>query len=134
MDRISKAKRSTLMARIKSRHTDVEIVLRKALWNKGIRYRINYLLTGKPDIIIPKYKVAIFCDGEFWHGFDYNNEKSKYTQFWIKKIKRNIIRDKEVNKYLKQKGWEVIRLWRKEIMKNPSGVADLIAEKLQNQF
>lgn len=102
------------MQHIGSKDTKIEIVLRRALWEKGIRYRKNYRdLSGKTDIVLTKYKVAIFCDGEFFHGKDWEVlkprlEKSNNSEFWISKISRNRERDDEVNKQLLFRGWKII--------------------------
>jgi len=111
--------RSDLMRKIKSKNTTPEILLRKALWNSGIRYRIkNKSIPGKPDIAIKKYKLAVFVDGEFWHGYNWSEKKKKIKsnrEYWIKKIEGNIERDKKVNRELKENGWTVLRYWQNEI-------------------
>jgi len=116
---ITTKKRSDLMRKIKSKNTSPEIKLRKALWNQGIRYRIkNKSIQGKPDIAIKKYKLAVFVDGEFWHGYNWSEKKKKIKSnrdYWIKKIEGNIQRDKKVNKELKEDGWTVLRYWQHEI-------------------
>ena len=112
------------MAAIPSRNTRPEMALRKALWNKGLRYRVNYKsLPGKPDIVFTKYKVAIFCDGDYWHGHNWairglnslDEELSHYSDYWKSKLLRNIERDEEVNAELKSIGWTVIRIWESDI-------------------
>ena len=107
------------MSRIRSKNTRIEVKLRKALWHRGIRYRVNYaLLPGKPDIAITKYYIAIFCDGEFWHGKNWGEKKEKIAtnrSYWISKIERNIARDNEVDKKLNALGWQVLRFWGKDI-------------------
>ena len=114
--------RSKLMSRIKSSNTDSEIRLRKLLYRSGYRYRVNVKsLPGKPDIVIKKYKLIIFVDGEFWHGYNWlaKSEKIKANRgFWIPKIDRNMERDMENNKKLKDLGWNVIRFWDHEIKKD----------------
>ena len=96
--------------------------MRKTLWHEGIRYRINYgKLPGKPDIAITKYKIAIFCDGELWHGKDWKNRKKSFQtnkDYWIHKIERNMERDNENEKKIEKAGWIVVRFWGKEIEKN----------------
>lgn len=112
------------MQNIKAKDTKIEVLLRKALWHKGYRYRKNLKsLPGKPDIALTKYKIAIFCDGEFFHGKDWEVlkprlEKSNNSEFWISKISRNRERDDEVNKKLLFEGWTVIRFWGNDIKKN----------------
>ena len=122
-DVLTKSQRRKNMKSIKSKDTDIERILRKALWAKGIRYRKNYKkITGKPDIAITKYKIAVFCDSEFFHGKDWEQQKQRISKgehggFWIDKITRNIERDNEVDKELTSKGWRVIRFWGEDIKK-----------------
>lgn len=122
MDRLTKEQRRKNMQAVRNKDSKIEIALRSALWNKGYRYRKNYTkLEGKPDIVIPKYKLAIFCDSEFWHGYNWDTRKHNIKSnkdFWIKKIEGNIKRDEYVNKILQDQGWKVIRLWGKDIQKN----------------
>lgn len=122
MDRLTKEQRRKNMQAVKNKDSKIEIALRSALWNKGYRYRKNYTkLEGKPDIVIPKYKLVIFCDSEFWHGYNWDTRKhdiKSNKDFWIKKIEGNIKRDEYVNKILQDQGWKVIRLWGKDIQKN----------------
>ena len=126
--------RSENMRRIRSKNTKIEIALRKALWHKGYRYRKNYeALPGKPDIVLTKQKIAIFCDSEFFHGKDWEIlkpqlEHGKNGEFWIKKISRNRERDDEVNKQLLFLGWTVIRFWGKDIMKNTDECVKIVEE------
>ena len=112
-------KRSKIMSQIKGKNSKPELLFRKALWAKGIRYRINSKkLPGKPDISIQKYKLAIFIDGEFWHGYNWDERREtikKNRGFWIPKIERNMQRDKEVNLELQDMGYMVFRFWSKEI-------------------
>ena len=116
------ALRSYTMSRIKSTDTKIELVFRRALWNSGIRYRKNYKgLPGKPDIAITKHKIAIFCDGEFWHGKDWNLKKERLKtrrEFWVGKIERNIERDNGNERQLTTLGWTILRFWGKDIEKN----------------
>lgn len=124
MDKLSPEQRHKNMSHIKNKDSKIECVLRKALWEKGYRYRKNYSkLPGKPDIVLTRYQIAIFCDSEFFHGKDFDQlkvqlNKSKNSDFWIDKIQKNIDRDEEVNKLLKGQGWMVLRFWGKEILKN----------------
>lgn len=114
-------KRSKIMSRIRGKNTKPELVLRKALWEKGVRYRTNNKLPGKPDISIKKYKLAIFIDGEFWHGYNWNKRQlsiKSNRRFWIPKIERNMQRDQEVNQQLEDLGYTVFRFWSKEISNN----------------
>ena len=121
MDNLTKEQRTKNMKAIKGKDTKIELLLRKALWAKGYRYRKNYnKLVGKPDIVLIKYKIVIFCDSEFWHGKDWEIRKESIKtnrEYWIKKIERNMKRDKKVSEELKAEGWKVIRFWGKDILK-----------------
>lgn len=136
MDRLTAEQRHKNMSNIKSKDTKIECTLRKALWRNGIRYRKNYTsLPGKPDIVITKYKIAVFCDSEFFHGKDWEVlkptlRKGKNSDFWIKKIGKNILRDDEVNKRLNFLGWTVIRFWGKDILKNTDECVQVIKEAI----
>ncbi len=122
------------MQAIRSKDTSIEIMLRKELWSRGIRYRKNYnKVPGHPDIVFMKKKVAVFCDSEFWHGYDWENQKERIgtrRDYWIPKIERNIERDREVDNILKSKGWIVLRFWGKDIKKDVAGCADIICNKI----
>lgn len=122
------------MSRIKGKDTNIEITLRQALWKKGYRYRKNCKeLPGRPDIALTKYKIAIFCDGEFFHGKDWEVlkpklEKGKNPDYWIPKIERNMERDREKDKELLFSGWIVVHFWGKEILKNTDECVKVIEE------
>ncbi|MFX0555967.1 very short patch repair endonuclease [Maribacter sp. CXY002] len=114
--------RSKIMSKIKGRNTKPELVFRKALYASGYRYRIDYKkLIGKPDIVLIKYKTIIFIDGEFWHGYNWDERKPKIKtnrEFWIAKIERNMQRDTEVNQKLNELGYTVFRFWESDIKKS----------------
>ena len=118
-------KRSYIMSQIKNKNTSIELSLRKALWHSGIRYRKNYSnVSGSPDIAITKHQIAIFCDGEFWHGRQWQVKKTRIKsnrEYWINKIERNIQRDSETERLLSGKGWIVLRFWESDIKKDISG-------------
>ncbi len=122
MDVLTEEQRRKNMRAIKSKGTKIEKMLGKALWAKGYRYRKNNKdVFGKPDFTFNKYKIAIFCDSEYFHGKDWEVQKHKIktnTEFWHKKIENNIERDKLVNETLLKNGWHVIRFWGEEIKKN----------------
>lgn len=135
-DVLTKEQRHKNMKNIRGKDTRIEVILRKALWNKGYRYRKNYKkLPGSPDIALTKYKIAIFCDGEFFHGKDWEIlkprlEKSDNSQYWISKISRNRERDEDVNKQLLFQGWTVIRFWGKEIQNNTDQCVKVVEEAI----
>lgn len=111
MDNLTREQRRKNMQAIRSKDTSIEIKLRKALWHQGIRYRKNYIgLPGKPDIVLTKYKIVVFWDSDFWHGYGWENSRHKIKSnhnYWIPKIERNMARDREINKCLEAKGWTV---------------------------
>lgn len=136
MDRLTKEQRHKNMKNIKNKDTGIEVTLRKALWSRGYRYRKNdKRLPGKPDIVLPKYKIAIFCDSEFFHGKDWEVLKpqlmrGKNAEFWLGKISKNQQRDDEVNKQLQYLGWTVIRFWGKEITQKTEDCIQVIEETI----
>ncbi len=135
-DVLTPEQRRKNMQHIKANDTKIEILLRKALREKGYYYRKNYReLPGKPDIVLTKYKIAIFCDGEFFHGKDWEVlkprlEKSNNSEFWIEKISRNVEHDEEINKKLLFMGWTVIRFWGDQIKKNTDECVRVIEETI----
>lgn len=135
-DVLTPEQRHRNMQHIRSKDTKIELKLRKALWEKGYRYRKNYKeLPGCPDIVLTKYRIAIFCDGEFFHGKDWDVlkprlEKSNNSEFWIKKILRNMERDDEIDKQLLFRDWTVIRFWGKDILKNTDECIRVIEETI----
>lgn len=135
-DKLTPEQRRKTMQNIRSKDTTIEIRLRRALWAKGYRYRKNYkLLPGKPDIVLTKYKIAVFCDSEFFHGKDWEIlrpqlEKGNNSDFWINKISKNMQRDDQINKELLFRGWTVIRFWGKEILKKTDECVKVIEEMI----
>lgn len=139
MDRLTKEQRHKNMKNIRSKDTSIELKLRKELWRRGYRYRKNYTeLPGKPDIVLIKYKIAIFCDSEFFHGKDWEVlkpqlEKGRNADFWIEKISKNQQHDDDINKQLQFLGWTVIRFWGKDIMKKTDECIQVIEENIFEQ-
>ncbi|MDR3325176.1 MAG: very short patch repair endonuclease [Spirochaetaceae bacterium] len=128
-DRFSAEKRSEIMSHIRSVDTKPEVFFRKALWKWGVRYRKNVKMFGRPDIAIKKYALAIFIDGDFWHGNNWKikrrpsleAELERYSEYWQKKIRRNMARDIEVNAHYRNNGWTVLRFWQSDIEKDLNG-------------
>ena len=137
MDRLNPEQRRKNMQAIKNKDSEIEILLRRELWRRGLHYRKNVKkVYGHPDIAIIGKKVAVFCDSEFWHGFDWENRRNDIKsrrEFWIPKIERNIQRDLEVTDFLQKEGWVVLRFWGKEIKKNCSQCADTIEMVLKGR-
>ena len=126
------------MSNVKLKGGKAETILAKSLWNSGIRDRKNYKkLPGSPDIAITKYKIAIFVDGEFWHGFDWENRKKKLKknkEYWIEKIEENIARDTRNNELLIKDNWTVIHFWEKEVLKNLEECISKVHSSINNQY
>ena len=131
-----------IMSAVKSKDTRPELKLRTALWKEGLRYRVNYKrLPGKPDIVFTKWKVVVFCDGDYWHGHNWairgqsslQEELSGYSQYWRDKILRNIERDEENNMALKAQGWTVIRIWESDIKNDLERCVETVKEALFEQ-
>lgn len=121
---------SKRMANVHLKRGKAETLLAKQLWHLGYRYRLNYRkLPGSPDIAITKHKVAVFVDGEFWHGQNWETRKQKLRSnrdYWIEKIEENIARDKRNNDSLQEMGWQSIRFWEKDVLKDPDSCVQSI--------
>lgn len=124
------------MRQVKNKGSKIEVMLMKELWRRGLRYRKNVnSVYGKPDIAFIGKKIAVFCDSEFWHGYNWEERKKDFKshqEFWIPKIERNMERDKEVNAALKSEGWTVIRFWGNDIKKHLQECADIIETAVRN--
>lgn len=125
---------SKRMSRVKLKEGKAETKLAKALWHSGIRYQKNYKkLPGSPDIAITKYQIAVFIDGDFWHGKDWEQRKPKLKNnrdYWIEKIEENMSRDKRNNNRLKELGWMVIRFWEKDVLEDLAYCVTVINEAI----
>ena len=122
------------MKQVKNKDSKIELLLRQELWSRGIRYRKNVTrICGKPDIAFIGKKIAVFCDSEFWHGYNWEERKKDFKshqEFWIPKIERNMERDREVTERLESEGWIVLRFWGNEIKKNTTQCANQIEQVL----
>ncbi len=129
---------SKRMANVSLKGGKAETDLAKALWREGIRYRKNYRkIPGSPDIAITKYKVAVFVDGEFWHGENWEERKTKLKsnrEYWIEKIEENIARDKRNDELLKEMGWTPIHFWEREIKKDLDRCVHKVVDIVQIRF
>ena len=130
MDRHTPEQRRKNMQAVKNKNSKIEILLRTELWKRGLRYHKNCTdIFGKPDIVFKGKKIAVFCDSEFWHGYNWEERKKDFKshqEFWIPKIERNMQRDIEVTQKLESEGWTVLRFWGNEIKFGVSGCADEI--------
>ena len=124
------------MQQVKDKDSKIEVLLRKELWSRGLRYRKNVnRIYGKPDIVFIGKKIAVFCDSEFWHGYNWEERKKDFKshqEFWIPKIERNMERDAEVTAKLESEGWTVLRFWGNEIKKNTAQCADIIEKAVHS--
>lgn len=123
MDDMTREQRHKNMSHIRAKDTKPEVLLRKALWKRGIRYRKNYAdLPGKPDIVLTRYKIAVFVDGDFWHARGHQDSPGEQVasnkEYWQKKLRNNVERDKAVNDVLTEDGWLVLRFWSSDVMKH----------------
>lgn len=129
---------SRRMAKVKLKGGKAETILAKVLWHEGVRYRKNYKgIPGSPDIAITKYKVAVFIDGEFWHGENWEERKTKLKnnrEYWIEKIEENIARDRRNDKLLIDMGWRPIHFWEKDVLKDTAQCAHKVIDAIQVQF
>lgn len=128
---------SKRMANVHLKGGKAESSLAKALWHEGVRYRKNYRkLPGSPDIAITKLKIAVFVDGEFWHGHDWESRKEKLKsnrEYWIEKIEENIARDKRNDSLLHDMGWRTIHFWEKEVHKQLDTCVEKVLEAVEEQ-
>ena len=136
MDKRTPEQRRKNMQAVKNKDSKIEVLLRKELWSRGLRYRKNVnRIYGKPDIVFIGKKIAVFCDSEFWHGYNWEERKKDFKshqEFWIPKIERNMERDAEVTARLESEGWTVIRFWGNEIKKNTAQCADIIEKAVHS--
>ena len=136
-DDLTPEQRRRNMQAIRSKDTTIELRMRKALWERGVRYRKNYKkLVGKPDIVITKYKIAVFCDSDYWHGYDWVNRNQRIKSnrdYWVPKIERNMERDREVTSALQQDGWLVLRFWEWQIRKQLDECIETVLQSIETR-
>lgn len=125
---------SRTMSRIRGKDTGIEVALRNELRRRCLHYRKNVTtLQGKPDLVFAQYKVAIFCDGDFWHGWNWTVHKRDFKSnqaFWVAKIERNRARDRRVTRTLRAQGWYVLRFWGSDILRDVHRCGDLVETAL----
>ena len=135
---ITKPEVSKSMSRVRLKRGIAETMLAKSLWHSDIRYRCNYKkLPGSPDIAITRHHIAIFVDGEFWHGKDWEKRKARLKSnrdYWIEKIEENMARDRRNDEELQMLGWEVVRFWEKDIKKDVDACASVIIQMLAERL
>ena len=137
MDKLTPEQRRKNMQHVRSKDSQIELKLRRALWHAGFRYRKNVRsIFGCPDVVFLRLKIAVFCDSEFWHGYDWENRKHDFKSrqdFWIPKIERNMARDREVNERLAAEGWTVLRFFGRDIKRNVEGCVRVVAEAVERR-
>lgn len=126
----TREQRSYNMSQVKSKNTKPELIIYDLMAKTEYKFKKHYTVIGKPDLAFPDKKIAIFIDGEFWHGKGFSRWKHKLTSFWLLKIQENIRRDKNVRNELKKSGWIILRLWDKDILKDPQKAVSKIIKAL----
>jgi len=131
-DKIDKLTRSKIMSRIRSTNTQIELIFRKALFQHGLRgYRVHRQMLGNPDVTFMKHKLAIFIDGDFWHGYNWKvRGKVPPKKYWQEKIQRTIDRDKVITRKLRKKGWKVLRFWEHQVKDNLAGCIKKVRKEI----
>ena len=117
------------MSRIRSTNTKIDISMKKMLSDSGYRWEMYPKMYGNPDFVHKRKKIVIYCDGDFWHGYKYNEKKKPAKKFWCDKIENNMRRDKKYTRKLRREGWSVLRIWEHDIQKNPEKCARKIKSK-----
>ena len=131
-DTFSKAKRREIMSRVRSRDTVPELLLRRAIWKRGGRYRLYRRdLPGTPDLVFPTPKVAVFVDSKFWHGRIPDERLQRMSQYWQRKLRANRKRDERTNQQLSSLGWQVLRFDEHEVRKDAGSVAERVLQAVR---
>lgn len=123
-------KRSWIMSRIRSTNTKIDLEMKKILNKNKIKHSMYPKMFGNPDFIIEKKRIAVFCDGDFWHGYKYNEKKKPSKKFWRDKIETNMRRDQRITRKLRREGWSVLRFWEHDIEKRPEACVSRIKRKI----
>lgn len=126
------------MASVRNRGSTAELAVRRRLWLNGIRYRLHVKLPGKPDLVFQKQRIAVFIDGDLWHGNSWRvrglasleAQFPSRTDWWVSKIRRNMARDLEVNEALAGQGWTVLRFWESDVLEDPNAVMRLVVGRV----
>ena len=121
------------MSRVRSKNTKIDLKMRKILTSLNCKYKMYPKMFGSPDLIIEKKKIAIFCDGDFWHGYKYHERKKPAKKFWRDKIESNMKRDRKVSSFLRRNGWSVLRFWEHDIDNRPDGCKRKILRKTRGK-
>ena len=120
------------MSRIRGTNTKIDLAMRDMLGSMGYKYEMYPKMFGNPDFILSRKRIAIFCDGDFWHGYKYHEKKRPAKKFWREKIERNMARDVTVSRRLRREGWSVLRFWEHDIEKDPEKCRRKILRKIRS--
>ena len=131
-DIFSPEKRSWIMSRIRSTNTGIDLKMKEMLTVYGYSFVMYPKMYGNPDFILPRKKIAIFCDGDFWHGYKYHEKKKPSKKYWKKKIENNMKRDIRVSRKLRYAGWAVLRMWEHDMAKRPHYCINKIKRKINS--
>ena len=126
-------KRSWVMSRIRGTNTKIDLRMKRILTDMGCRFRMYPKMYGSPDFVLQKSRIAIFCDGDFWHGYKYDEKKKLPKKFWREKIEGNIDRDRKVSRKLREEGWSVLRFWEHDIEKKQDMCVNKILRKIKQR-
>lgn len=118
-DVFSPEKRSWVMSRIRSRNTSIDLAMKDLLSKTRIKFQMYPKMKGNPDFVLEKNRIAIFCDGDFWHGYNYHGKKRLRKKYWRDKIEENMRRDRRTTRHLRAEGWTVLRFWEHDLKKRP---------------
>jgi len=132
VDIFTKEKRSWVMSRIRGKNTKIELSMNRVLKDIGYSYEMHPKMFGSPDFALRRKRIAIFCDGDFWHGYNYEKKKPS-KKFWRDKIKRNMKRDRKISRKLRRDGWSVLRFWEHDIEKRIDVCIDRIIRKIMEK-
>lgn len=132
-DIFSSEKRSWVMSRIRSKNTKIDLKMNQFLLELGYNFTMYPKMYGHPDFVITSKKIVIFCDGDFWHGYRYNEKKKPSKKFWREKIIKNMIRDKRISRKLRRDEWSVLRFWEHDIEKRPEYCVNRIITKFNSK-
>jgi len=126
-------KRSWVMSRIRGTNTKIDLKMKKMLSDSGNKWEMYPKMYGNPDFAHKRKKIVIFCDGDFWHGYKYDEKKKPAKKFWRDKIENNMRRDKRYTRRLRRDGWSVLRIWEHDIQKNPEKCMGKIKTKFSER-
>ena len=121
------------MSRVRSKNTKIDLKMKKIVSSLNYKYEMYPKMFGRPDLIIKKKKIVIFCDGDFWHGYKYHVKKKPAKKYWKKKIKTNMVRDRQISRRLRYIGWSVLRFWEHDIEKRPELCMEKIKRKISSK-